>query len=536
MTTRQFITAVLGLALMSGAASAQPADPQDASPNPAAALRAVDLPDDAPDQEAAAAQVGEDAQPAAPLAPMPLFAEARNLALPQAVEGWATSARPILLDEAALLRFDIGTQFVLDLEPGVSFVSSVERVDRTGERRMTLGGAVLGTPDGTFAFAVYDDAVAMVVRVPSQQRVYRLQFMGGGAYWVSRINEILLPECSGALAAPPEPPRVLEPDDDDYLPPDGEPGYGEAAGGGCTAGTPIFDTMVVYTPAARTAAGGHAAIRAEAALAIDETNVAYPNSLITARARLVYCNEVTYTESGDRELDLNRLSGILDGFMDGVHATRDSVNADLVALFYTGGGGIAWCQADYGGAFSVTNWSSAAAGLVHAHETGHNLGCAHDRQNVDCGPSYTYGYGWRFNGTDGVQYRTVMAYAPGTRVAHFSNPNVTFQGTATGVPIGQVNEAYNAQVINNRDTTIDGFELTRYDIYVNFAYGGFFEFGTYALPYDTVPEGVAAISVPSTGAVEYPNLYVRTGTTTWTGTISKKMQINACGGTVRIGG
>ncbi|MEK7755587.1 MAG: hypothetical protein AAB385_00030, partial [Planctomycetota bacterium] len=150
MTTKQFITSVLGLALLAGAASAQPADPKDAPPNQAAALHPVELPDDAPDQGAAAAQVGEDAQAVAPLAPMPLFAEARNLALPQAVEGWATSVRPILLDEAALLRFDIGTQFVLDLEPGVSFLSSVERVDRTGERRMTLGGTVQGTPDGTF--------------------------------------------------------------------------------------------------------------------------------------------------------------------------------------------------------------------------------------------------------------------------------------------------------------------------------------------------------------------------------------------------
>ncbi|MEK7731063.1 MAG: reprolysin-like metallopeptidase, partial [Planctomycetota bacterium] len=381
MTTKQFITSVLGLALLAGAASAQPADPQAAPPNQAAALHPVELSDDTSDKEAAPAQVGEDAQAVAPLAPMPLFAEARNLALPQAVEGWATSVRPILLDEAALLRFGIGTQFVLDLEPGVSFVSSVERVDRTDERRLTLGGTVQGTPDGTFAFAVYDDAVAMVVRVPSQQRLYRLQFMGGGAYWVSRINENLLPECSGARAAPPEPPRVLDPDDDDYIPSGGEPGYGVMVGGGCTAGTPIFDTMVVYTPAARTAAGSHAAIRAEAALAIDDTNVAYTNSLITARARLVYCSEVTYTESGDNEVDLNRFSGTSDGYMDGVHATRDTVNADLVALFNSNGGGIAWCRAEYGGAFSVTHWSSAAPSHVHAHETGHNLGCAHDRQN-----------------------------------------------------------------------------------------------------------------------------------------------------------
>jgi len=533
MTTGQFITSVLGLGLLGGAASPQPADPQAPRPNPAAALHPVELPDDGPDQEEAPAQVGEGDQPFALLAPMPLFAEARNPVLPRAVERWTTPVRPILLDDAALMRFGIGTRFVLDLEPGVSFVCSVDRVDRTGERRMTLGGTVQGTPDGTFAFAVYDDAVAMVVRVPSKQRLYRLQFMGGGAYYVYRIDQNQLPGCEGGIVAPPSPPRVLKPDDDDYLPPGAEPEHGEAVGGGCTAGTPIIDTMVLYTPAARTEAGSPNAIRAIAELAVDQTNESYQNSGCTARARLVYCDEVAYTESGSLNTDLDRLTGTTDGFMDGIHATRDAVNADLVTLYGNWGSGLGWCSSDYGSAFSTLDWTRASLDFTHAHETGHNLGCDHDRNNETPGCAWaSYGYGWRFFGSDGFEYRTVMAYSPGTPVQYFSNPNVTFLGTATGV----ADSEDNARIINNRDTTIEDFELTRYDIYVNFAYGGFLEFGTYFFPYNTVPEGVAAISVPSTGAPESPNLYIRAGTTNWTGTISKKMQIHACGGTASIGG
>jgi hypothetical protein len=46
---------------------------------------------------------------------------------------------------------------------------------------------------------------------------------------------------------------------------------------------------------------------------------------------------------------------------------------------------------------------------------------------------YPYSTGHRFVGTNGAEYRTVMAYAPGTRIGRFSSPLLTFQGTPTGI-------------------------------------------------------------------------------------------------------
>lgn len=127
-----------------------------------------------------------------------------------------------------------------------------------------------------------------------------------------------------------------------------------------------------------------------------------------------------------------------------------------------------------------------------------------------------------------------MAYTPGMRIAHYSNPSVNFRGTPTGVPVGQPNEAHNARRIAENYAAVVGFERTRYDIYVDFSWI-LPEDGTPAWPYNTLPEGVTAIAVPGTGAAENPSLYIRAGSTNWTGVVSKAMVIRSCDGSVIFG-
>ena len=63
--------------------------------------------------------------------------------------------------------------------------------------------------------------------------------------------------------------------------------------------------------------------------------------------------------------------------------------------------------------------------------------------------------------------------------------------------------------------------------WVHFTYFGT-ENGSFAQPFNTVPEGVSA--VPSGG-----NLIFKAGASNWTGTITKGMTMRAFGGAVTIG-
>ena len=55
--------------------------------------------------------------------------------------------------------------------------------------------------------------------------------------------------------------------------------------------------------------------------------------------------EVSYTPTGALNLDLSRLEGTSDGYIDNVHSLRDQYGADLVSLLTT--------TSDYGGMAST---------------------------------------------------------------------------------------------------------------------------------------------------------------------------------------
>lgn len=472
--------------------------------------------------------------------PVELFEPAENVPAAAFVPEGFSVVQGIRLRADLLRSLAPGQEFTISPEPGVSIRCIVSDARKAAERTAVVVGLAGDDAAGSVLFSTYEDATAMVLSVPSQRLRYRLQFAGNGLYQVWKADESVLAPEAPPLQAPPELPRVVEIDDDDYLPPEElEDQFGERVGGGCTGGTIILDQMVVYTPAARDAMGGDSAIRAEAALAVEVLNTACANSSMSTRARLVYCSLINYTEGVDQDTDLTRLRDTNDGFMDGVHTTRDNVNADMVILYNNQGSGIGYCPGGAptytGSPFCTAAWWRAAATYTHAHENGHNLGAGHNvADGGACGPSY--GVGWRFTGNDSNGYCTVVAYPTGfyTRVLHFSNPNISYQGTPTGIAIGQPNEAFNTRVIIDNDNTVEDFELTRFDIYVDIGSAPIVEIGTYAFPYNTLAEGIAAITVPSTGAAESPTLYIRNDTGVNL-TITKEMTIVACGGAVTIG-
>jgi len=295
-----------------------------------------------------------------------------------------------------------------------------------------------GKVAGTAAVSVFEDAVSASLRL--DHALLRIEPAGDGAHRVVEIDESRMPGCgtSGEVhSIPPTAPAL------------GQGGQGSAKAAKANA-APTIDIIAAYTPAAKNGQGGTNAMNALINLAVSESNTGYANSDVLQRYRLVNAPEmVGYTEVADFVTNLNRFQSPSDGFMDEVHTLRNQYGADACCLILNGS---QYCGVAYGImgapsngfaplAFQVTARSCATGYYSFSHEFGHLFGCHHDKANGGVA-YYPYAYGWR---TTSGAWRTVMAYAPGTRVNYFSNPNKTYGGEALGV----VNQAENYRALNN---------------------------------------------------------------------------------------
>jgi hypothetical protein len=297
----------------------------------------------------------------------------------------------------------------LNLFPDAALRAVFERIatDRFGHR--TWVGRIVGDPLSTVTLTWRDGTI--VGGVQTADTVYRVQGTMDAAV-IEQVDpasfgeerEPVAVEADALTISPASPPPVAA---------DGE----------------VADILVYYTPAARTAQGGTAAIEALIATAIADANTAYGRSGVAATLRLAAAVELTgYTESADMSNDLAflRTNGV-------VAATRNSVGADLVALIVassTGGAcGIGYLGPSVSAAHSVTARTCIVGNYTFAHEVGHNLGSHHAPEDGASGAWRSYGYGYK---DYTANFRTVMAYAPGTRILNFSNPEVLHNGRVTG--------------------------------------------------------------------------------------------------------
>ncbi len=311
--------------------------------------------------------------------------------------------------------------------------------ERSTAGRARLTARAGDSPDINFSLAVVDGAVAGAMHLLGEG-VYELSGSIDDVV-VTPVDPSVLPPCGGALPSPgPMSAELSMMAASDFTI--------------SSSGVTTVDVAVVYTTAARMGAGGTAQVQAAVENAILQANTVFANSQIDAVYRLVYTGETPYTETGDMVVELNRLTDQGDGHLDEVHCLRDRYGADLVGLVLETGqyGGLAWilCNPNFpdpGRAFSVVRRDLLAHYLL-AHEFGHNFGCDHDRQNPSSCRAHTYSYGYRFT-NDTFLNKTVMAYDPGFTIGHFSNPNVSFFGSPTGVAPPSPQSAYNALTIQN---------------------------------------------------------------------------------------
>jgi hypothetical protein len=93
---------------------------------------------------------------------------------------------------------------------------------------------------------------------------------------------------------------------------------------------------------------------------------------------------------------------------------------------------------------------------------GHNMGARHDWiQDATDNSPFTFNHG--HIGT-GNAFVTIMAYQSScggcTRIQYFSNPSVTYNGLAVGIPEGQTHPTNNAKALNNTASTVANFRAS----------------------------------------------------------------------------
>jgi hypothetical protein len=222
----------------------------------------------------------------------------------------------------------------------------------------------------------------------------------------------------------------------------------------------VADILVVYTPAARDAAGGVTNIEATITQAISNANSSFTNSRVPLKLNLVHRRLVTYTESTGMSTDLSRLQNPSDGHLDDVPRLKDLYRADFAILLTNTGSGQAFDilsdhrNQDFGTkSYAVLNQSLAATNLTLAHEVGHLMGLNHAREDPTGTGCFPYSFGYK---DPSKQWRTVMAYqisgSSAPRIQFFSNPRIN--SPINNNPLGVVDQADNARSLDNTFLTL----------------------------------------------------------------------------------
>ncbi len=351
----------------------------------------------------------------------------------------AIRARAVVINAAALPTANAraGDGVRLNLFEDVTFDVVLEALSVRTNDQYTWAGRIVGDASSSVTIAVRNDVLQANVHTP-EHGTFQIRYVADGLHHVYEIDPTKFGECviGPEHAVSPAPaPRIRPP-----------------AGRG-TAN--IADVLVVYTPAARIAVGGTAAMEALIDLAIVESNDAYAFSIVDFALNLAGTFEVDYSEGSGFSAALSSLRSLSDGIMDEVHPAREAVGADFVSLIINNPSscGIGYVMTSLAGnfsglAFSVEHYSCATGNFSFAHELGHNMGAQHDLENAPSGGLFLDSIGWHWGnstnpGYDG-SYRSIMAYAPGQRVQRFSNPDVDYAGEPTGL----LNVANNAQTLN----------------------------------------------------------------------------------------
>jgi hypothetical protein len=232
----------------------------------------------------------------------------------------------------------------------------------------------------------------------------------------------------------------------------------------------VVDVVLGYTSGFAAGLGGQSQAVTRLNYLVDVTNQAYFNSQVGAQVRLVQAVQVNYPDATSNQTALQELTGFVapstqttpNTAFAALRAARDEYGADLVSLvrkFNTpenGGCGIAWLigggQSGIDASDEYFGYSVVSDGTdmdtdgsnyfcrdeTLAHELGHNMGSAHDRDTADGDDNvlqaseyglFPYSFGYK-TGIGTGNFYTVMAYGESGQARYrvFSNPRITLCG------------------------------------------------------------------------------------------------------------
>jgi len=372
------------------------------------------------------------AAPADSQADTELFSEAeRGGSLDTGDDPTIARVRFVDINYGLLEGAEVGDALILNLFDDVVFTAILDRLEATSAEGYSWIGHLEGVQYSQVILVVRGGQMAGNIALPGEN--YQVRFAGNGVHANYEIDQTTFPSEAE--------PTAVELSEEAIAAAESNPMADDGS---------VIDIMVVYTADARAGAGGTTAMENLINLAVTETNQSYTNSGINPQLNLVHTAEVSYTESGDIQLDRNRLQNPSDGYMDNVHALRDTHMADLVPLVVENGGGycgIAYIMTTVSTAFEnfgfgVVARTCATGYYSFGHELGHIQAARHDWYVDDTVNSpYTYNHAYL---NVGDRWRTIMGYnsecsANGvscTRVQYWSNPDVTYGGDPMGVPPG----------------------------------------------------------------------------------------------------
>lgn len=191
---------------------------------------------------------------------------------------------------------------------------------------------------------------------------------------------------------------------------------------------------------------GLQAPRTYAQSAVDYTNAAFATHSLDVQLRLVYVGELSVPLTGDPWSTFIGNADRLDILAE--------YGVDLGHYIYNYNWTQGYCGLGYIPGQSAVSAVECGNSTI-AHEIGHNFGMNHDRPNANYInlPYNGYHFGDWCGGS-----ATLMTYAFGApELPFYSSPLQSFGGEPCGVAVGELNAAYNAEVVNATKAQTAGY-------------------------------------------------------------------------------